>query len=156
MKVYNHLLDLRSLQDVYHVHNELGNFSIGFCTTNSECYNSDSNSCLFKENDTVPLSGALDTLQYYDDSNTLKVRGKYRDNDRSGKYLLHCVKLILIFFFSVERVLEILIKCDWTKTKPELTFLKTTNRFKMYHFEMVTSYSCMKNNFSEQVMLNFS
>lgn len=87
LKVYDHIIDLRSLRKVYHIHDELGNFSIGFCTNNQECHESNSVSCLITESGTLPLSGALESLQYYDDSNTIKLRGKFKGRIRNGKGL---------------------------------------------------------------------
>lgn len=49
--------------------------------------------------------------------------------------------------------MEINVKCDWTKSEPELFFLNLPNQTKIYRFVMMTSHSCEKYDFPLQVSL---
>lgn len=87
-RVYDHLVDLRPLMNVYRVTDGIGNFSMGICESNPECESANSIGCLMTENETIPLSGDLDILQYYEDDSVLKIRGKYKGQRKSRKHSL--------------------------------------------------------------------
>lgn len=54
-------------------------------------------------------------------------------------------------FVLDDKMVEIVVKCDWNKSEPELLWFKPVHHSETFHFEMVTSRSCMKYNLPSQV-----
>lgn len=81
-KINNYMIDLRPLRNIYHVFNSVGNFSIGLCGSYVKCGQFDSvSTCLItSHNETLPLSGSTETMQYNDKQNIIMMRGKFKEN----------------------------------------------------------------------------
>lgn len=83
IRVNNLLIDLKPLKNIYHVVDEIGNFSIGLCRSNSECDDTGLiTSCLFGNAENIPLS-KTENIQYHEGE--IIVRGKFKDQQRKSK-----------------------------------------------------------------------